>query len=525
MKRELWKRLIGTGLCCCMTAGLLAGCGTPKEDGAGASGTGDAAGAGAEASGTEAGGASGESGAASGDVETVTMYQMQFNQNKEEAIARIENEMNKILGERYGVNIDLVMLSISDFATQTNLALASDEVDIVSTYSGFNQVMNMADNNQLISLDDYFANASEEMKSQFTQDELDGMTFHGSLYALNRKYLVGGEMRFAMNEEIANELGIDAGGIKTWEDIDAVLYRVHEAHPDIYTLVPQNNNNMAQCSWFYGDDLSAGNRIVTLPSGSTDEITYMYENPKFVEWCTWMHKWYQDGLIMPDVLSNTTSGLSYVTSGKAFAFFKNGDIYAPSEGTVEAHPVLSDPRVLASGYTNVGYSISTNSKHKDAAWKVLEALYTDPDIANMIAYGIEGTDYVLNDDGTVRYPDGIDSSNAEYCGVSEPFIWPNYTIMYPTEEQGADYVQKVEEYNANATPSAATGFLWDTTEFTDQITACSNVNDKYFYSLICGMVDPEEMLPKALEEIKAAGGEEIYNSIAEQYQAFLDAKK
>ena len=214
MKRELWKRLIGTGLCCCMTAGLLAGCGTPKEDGAGASGTGDAAGAGAEASGTEAGGASGESGAASGDVETVTMYQMQFNQNKEEAIARIENEMNKILGERYGVNIDLVMLSISDFATQTNLALASDEVDIVSTYSGFNQVMNMADNNQLISLDDYFANASEEMKSQFTQDELDGMTFHGSLYALNRKYLVGGEMRFAMNEEIANELGIDAGGIR-----------------------------------------------------------------------------------------------------------------------------------------------------------------------------------------------------------------------------------------------------------------------------------------------------------------------
>ena len=189
MKREFLKRLIGTGLCCCMTAGLLAGCGTPKE-GSTSGGAGDAAGAGAEASGTEAGGAAGDGGAASGEIETVTMYQMQFYQNSEDALERIETEVNKILEERYGVRLDLVMLSISDFATQTNLALASDEVDIVSTYAGFNQVMNMADNNQLISLDDYYSSASEEFKAQFTQDELDGMTFHGKLYALNRKYLV-----------------------------------------------------------------------------------------------------------------------------------------------------------------------------------------------------------------------------------------------------------------------------------------------------------------------------------------------
>lgn len=520
MKNDVWKRLLGAGLCCCMTAGLLAGCGAKEGD---TTGGGAGAAAGTEASGADSG--TSGAGAASGDVETVTMYNMQFYQNKEDAIARIETELNKILEERYGVRLDLVMLPISDFAQQTNLALASDEIDIVSTYAGFNQVMNMADNNQLISLDDYYANASEEFKAQFTEDELAGMTFHGHLYAMNRKYLVGGEMRLTMNEEIVNELGIDVDNIRTWEEIDAVLYQVHEAYPDIYTLVPQNNNNMAQCSWFYGDELSAGNNIVSLPAGNTDEITYLYENPKFVEWCTWMHKWYEDGLIMPDVLSNTTSGSSYLTSKKAFALFQNGDIYEVTEGTVQAHPVLSDPRILAMGYTNVGYSISTNSKHKDAAWKVMEAIYTDPDVANMIAYGVEGTDYVLNADGTVSYPEGIDGNNAPYAGVSEPFIWPNYTIMYPTEEQGADYVKKVEEYNANAVPSPATGFVWDTTGFTDQITACSNVNDKYYYSLLCGMVDPEEILPKALEEIKAAGGEDIFNSVSEQYQAFLDSKK
>ena len=472
MKKEFLKRLFTAGLCCCMAAGLLAGCGTPKEESP-SGGTG----AGAEASGTEAGGASGGGDAASGDVPTVTMYQLQFFQNSENAVARIEDELNKILSERYGVRLDLVLLSMSDYATQTNLALASDEVDIVSSYSGFSPIINMVDNNQLIPLDDYFNGASEEFKSQFTQDELAGMTFHGNLYALNRKYLVAGEMRLTMNEEIVNELGIDVESIKTWDEIDAVLYQVHEAYPEIYTLVPQANNSMAEGGWFYGDILSAGNNVVSLPAGNTDEITYIYENPKFVEWCTWMHKWYQDGLIMQDVLSNTTSGQAYVTSKKAFAYFQNGDIYDAMPGTVQAHPVLSDPRVLATGYTNVGYAISTNSANKDAAWKVLEALYTDPDVANMVAYGIEGTDYVVNDDGTVSYPEGIDADNAEYAGVTEPFIWPNYTIMYPTDQQGPDYVKTVEEYNANAIPSPATGFLWDTTGYTDQITACNNVNE------------------------------------------------
>ena len=39
------------------------------------------------------------------------------------------------------------------------------------------------------------------------------------------------------------------------------------------------------------------------------------------------------------------------------------------------------------------------------------------------------------------------------------------------------------------------------------------------------MVDPEEMLPKALEELKAAGGEEIFESVSEQYSEFLSSQK
>ena len=78
---------------------------------------------------------------------------------------------------------------------------------------------------------------------------------------------------------------------------------------------------------------------------------------------------------------------------------------------------------------------------------------------------VEGGVPILNEDGTVSYPEGVDGDSAPYAGVSEPFLWPNYTIMYPVDWQGADYVEKVDEDNANAKPSAATGFIWDTTEF------------------------------------------------------------
>ena len=47
-----------------------------------------------------------------------------------------------------------------------------------------------------------------------------------------------------LNKEIVEEMGIDPASITDMDSLGEVLYKVHEAHPEIYALVPQSMNDM-----------------------------------------------------------------------------------------------------------------------------------------------------------------------------------------------------------------------------------------------------------------------------------------
>ena len=63
---------------------------------------------------------------------------------------------------------------------------------------------------------------------------------------------------------------------------------------------------------------------------------------------------------------------------------------------------------------NWQWTIPENSAYPEKAMQFLNLLYSDPDIINLLAYGIEGEDYVVHDDGRISYPDGVDATNVGY---------------------------------------------------------------------------------------------------------------
>ena len=46
--------------------------------------------------------------------------------------------------------------------------------------------------------------------------------------------------------------------------------------------------------------------------------------------------------------------------------------------------------------------------------KFLNLLYTNAEVINLIDWGIEGVHYVKNEDGTIRYPDGVTAETSTY---------------------------------------------------------------------------------------------------------------
>ena len=79
----------------------------------------------------------------------------------------------------------------------------------------------------------------------------------------------------------------------------------------------------------------------------------------------------------------------------------------------------------------------------------------------------------------------------------------------------------VKKADDNAIESPAYGFCFDTSEVTGQIINCRKVMDKYVDLLESGAVDPDKVLPKFCEELRAAGIEEIIQKKQTQYSEFL----
>ena len=87
-----------------------------------------------------------------------------------------------------------------------------------------------------------------------------------------------------------------------------------------------------------------------------------------------------------------------------------------------------------------------------------------------------------------------------------------------------DYWDVTREFNETAIKSNAFGFTWDASMVRNQVTACTNVMQKYHQALMCGAVDPEETLPKFNQELKDAGIDDIIADKQAQYDAWRAAQ-
>lgn len=504
--KKMWKRLAALGLSAVTAGALLTGCGSDSGSGS----------------------ASGTSGDSSADASTATVdvkdmpvvnFVMPSFYDFSDAPA-VQEKINEILAEKYGIQCELTYVSIGAWTQQTNLLLTGDECDVVAVF--ITPLSTYVSNGQLLSLSSYWENASEEMKNTFSEGQMSSTTINGEIYSLSNFKDFAGAIDVVMDEDIVNELDIDVDSVTSLEALGEVLAQVHEAHPELYALAPQHDAQMLSSGWKW-DNLGVGfasGFTGTADFGASTTVECVYEMDDFKEFTSYMHEWYDAGYIMADTLSNTEAGDSLVLGGKAFSCFVNSSVGKLSDGLVSSR--IIQPWSTSSAYTGVTYGINANSKNPDAAWTLLEAFYTDADVATLLLDGIEGTHYVDNGDGTISHPDGIDSSNTTYGGADQAWLYPNSTLTQPIDTLGdADYFDKLMEFNNSATESAALGFMFDTAQCADAYSACLNIHQKYFNALLCGAVDPDEVIPQAVEEMKAAGLDEVIAEEQAQLDAFL----
>jgi putative aldouronate transport system substrate-binding protein len=166
------------------------------------------------------------------------------------------------------------------------------------------------------------------------------------------------------------------------------------------------------------------------------------------------------------------------------------------------------------------WAIPSYSKNGKQAMQMLNLMYSDKDLFNLLNWGIEGKHYVKTADGLIDFPQGVNSSNSGYP-VFSSFMWGNQLLSYVFKGDSPKLYDEYAELNKTAIKSKGLGFIYDAGSKKTENAACLNVWQQYDKSLGVGAVDPNKVLPVFINKLKAAGVDKIIADKQQQFDEWL----
>jgi ABC-type glycerol-3-phosphate transport system substrate-binding protein len=451
----------------------------------------------------------------------------------EDTLATVEDAINVITRDKIGVEVTLMPIMIWDYSSTVSLALqGGEQVDIYETLGDLNTGIS---NGMCQPITDLISLCAPETEALIGPEWLAACSHAGQLYGIPTFKPIALTPMLVYRQDIADELGLDMSKVNSVDDITAVLEAVKAAYPDMTPMAAVNTGNIGLGLTVSDVDYLTDNYFSPKGVLMNDELTVVdfYASAAFAKVCGLARSWYLNDLVMKDAATTSSTAAELMSSGNYFAYlasysYPEADTAASLEAQCGGYDlgakIVSSAFLDTTSINALTWCISSTSKVPEAAMKFLNLTFTDPDVVNLIIYGLEGRDYVLND-GFMSYPEGQDSATVPYTAQLSCGTLGNFFIMYPMAGTNPDSLAWELEQNKNAKTSVAMGFTFDSSSVKTEYTAVTNAIDQYLPGLVCGSVDPATEIPIFLERLQEAGLGEIIAAKQEQLDAWVSANK
>ena len=462
-----------------------------------------------------------------GEPYTVTMVLQGSQQQDEE---RIEEKINEILEPELNAKLDIVVLPWASASQQLQLMLSGDEkIDLL--YTNATTAVQYMHSGQIMDMSELIDKYGTNLKDIYGEDIAKTNQIDGFVYGVPNQIERGSIPAIFMRKDLVEKYNINTDEIKEPKDMEKVFETVQAGEPDMTMLYSINEGDTPLTRLFRGDGLGDANTGVLMDQANSTTVENFFATDWFKDTATMLYDWYQKGYISKDAGTNTENWRTVCKAGNLFSLFFSYHPGTPVEFQsstgydFEIVPFYDAPMINSSSYSGIIFSVAQNSENPEKAMQVLDYIYGSPEVMNLLNWGEEGTDYVVEDEenGIINYPDGVTADNVGYsfnCG----WELPNQFIAYKWNGSDPQLWDKMQEFNDSGIESKALGFIFDNSEYTNQVSALSNVVKQYSGALYSGSGDPEELLPQFLEALDDAGINDVIAAKQEQLDAFLAAK-
>ena len=439
-------------------------------------------------------------------------------------------ELNKMLTEKVNAEIAIRWIEWTDWATQYNLAMASQsgDLDLIVTATDWLDAWPNAQKGAFLAL-------SEEMLQTYapkTWEQVDALghwedcKLDGTIYFIPEdtytQWINHGVM---YREDWASEAGLD--GVHSFEDLEVYFQWVKDNQPDcvpwdVAGSVTSGEAGFSGGWWSsYTDDINIdGFGVNIFRAESADDLTtisrYLIEGDEFVNFAKTMKEWSDAGYWREDVMNykgdtreEFYSGLSGIDQHHTETYYTTVAPEMKKRTGVDVGFFFfgeETDNLVRTVTTHGAMAIGAQSQNPERALMVYDLMRFDQEVYDIMNYGFSDN-FTVDEDNILTWADDYDSATEGvtfnfWAGRNDEMQHKNSTFAWEP------YEALVEVYDEVAVEYPFGKFIPDKTQmpWLENLSAVANT---YMPQIAFGKTDdPEALVAEFRQALKDAGYEE-----------------
>ena len=366
------------------------------------------------------------------------------------------------------------------------------------------------DGGLLMPLDDLIEDEAPHLMQLIEEGQpiVSNSIINGSIYAITTvPNMVGMGGGFVVSEKYIEETGFDydPAQIYTFDDLTELFAAIKELHPEMYpcgvVTTGKTNSEFVYTSGAIDSLSGAPSYTGVLMGEESTTIVDMYESEEYLDYITHLREWNLAGYIHPDAATMEGSVDSLKLAGVSAGYFMVSAPVQRKEGDV----ILRLSEVYQPSAGAGGWVVPYRSEAPQAAIRFIDLVWSDPDLANLIQWGIEGEHFVMVDAATgyVTFPDGVTAADSGYYNTLG--VWGDTRKIYTFSPNSTQADNDAYTAEALQHPTQGIGISYSMANVSNEVAAIAVVVAQYVPTLESGSVDIETYYPQFIAALKAAG--------------------
>lgn len=453
-------------------------------------------------------------------------------------------ELNKVLKERLNAELDIQWVEWNNYATKYQMELVSgSDIDLIFTSSTWLNLWENSEKDAFMDISELLPQYAPQLWADTTKEEWDGCTYKGKIVSLpeHRKWQLSTPL-FAYRKDWAKEFGIE--NVNSMDTLEQYCKAILEKKPGVipYNVGGSAASNELYAMWMRQDTdyvLGPGSVGMACPvaNASYDNnwtaVSPVFDD-KFLDFAKKMKEWGDAGFWPEDVMSGTIDTKAAFLSGTSGLYSMNVSNYYPlfqemakENKDAELGAFFFDEKrgfCISDVMTQDSCSVTANAKNPERALMMYDLFQYDKDIYHLTQYGIEGQQYVVNQDGFREKPEGYDEDRDAY-------IWDMWSTRNDALEipEFNPYQKQIDDVNALIKPWTKINpwgsFIVDTSSINSQVTAINEAGTTWLPAIQFGKAgDPEDAVKQYRAALTNAGIDSYMQEVERQMKEYNSNK-